>query len=614
MISELSPRDIASIYAIGCEIRWHYNVSSIEQLAKKLNVSLSTENRNRKTVLARLNTKPIKESPKSDRYLEVVNDSKVLVRRLMEQAYAVDYNESIPTYAPWLLRMLKDLHSEGIQNTVLSELTGISRSCIARSRDLSFIADRRELSKVEIDIERVWHASPHRYKKTLHKFYNYYIASTNNHEVTRSYMRDALLRLGLREPRGPKEKNSGVEKKQTWEPNALWSGDGKFVDIVVNGKPHRYVWYAFIDEGTTLLVGSSLGKTETATEIISALEEGKCRSEENPIGILVDNRAKPVDKSLINKYCKERGILLVNTFPGNSKSNGIIEGNFSIFESHVGNITVTGKNEEEIARSIAKEVVEIFTQLRNAKVRQNKGARDESEPLLSSSKKDSRSAIEKLARRLKKKEINLQKKWDLLEPAKEYWSKLPEENVEKFIKVISKFTNEELTIGQSIYVARCKMYPEKNYDFRYFVGILRNRRDKIGKKAFVEAFSAGCKTDIEIPDATLGNDVLTQRLSDAIADISLEKTPLRRRVFLTELVFLLFQLLFTNRLQSVWSRVLTNLTNNPQVSLKCQEEIVSFLYERIGPRLMANVNPVVGAHSSIAEKAQSPPKESLLNC
>ena len=40
-------------------------------------------------------------------------------------------------------------------------------------------------------------------------------------------------------------------------PHAIWEGDGKLVKIRVNGVDVRWIWYAFVDQETTLLVGST---------------------------------------------------------------------------------------------------------------------------------------------------------------------------------------------------------------------------------------------------------------------------------------------------------------------------------------------------------------------
>lgn len=75
------------------------------------------------------------------------------------------------------------------------------------------------------------------------------------------------------------------------------------------------------------------------------------------------------------RFCKEHGIVVVRTFPGNPKTNGIIEGNFSIFERFVGDLNVSGSTPEEIGRSIATLIIEVFTQLRNHSPRSARGGR-----------------------------------------------------------------------------------------------------------------------------------------------------------------------------------------------------------------------------------------------
>src|SRR5690606_33887262 len=97
----------------------------------------------------------------------------------------------------------------------------------------------------------------------------------------------------------------------------------------------------------------SMTETESATSFLCALRDGERRTGLNPIGVLIDNRLGESDMSDVFRFCKEYGIVLVRTFPGNPKTNGIIEGNFSIFERFVGDLEVSGRTPEELGRSIA---------------------------------------------------------------------------------------------------------------------------------------------------------------------------------------------------------------------------------------------------------------------
>jgi hypothetical protein len=235
-----------------------------------------------------------------------------------------------------------------------------------------------------------------------------------------------------------------VDAKARWEPHALWAGDGKVVKISINGKRHDFLWYAFADEATTLLVGSVLSDTESAREVIAALESGTQNIGRSSIGIIIDNRTVRTDFGALRDYCNARQIEIVRTFPGNPKSNGIIEGNFSIFENHVSEIKIQGEDDEEIARSVAKEVVEIFTQLRNHKVRHNKGTRAQNDDPLDSDSRDTRNAIQKLAARLETEADESERKWLLIGAAREKFPPLTPSTEERLRKFVAKATDAEL--------------------------------------------------------------------------------------------------------------------------------------------------------------------------
>jgi hypothetical protein len=86
MIDGLSPRDIVSIFALSRDISAHYKVTSIDELSKKLEVSLSTEWRNRETIIERLAEKPQRVvTPRKD---EFALDAEKVVQHLMKVTHA----------------------------------------------------------------------------------------------------------------------------------------------------------------------------------------------------------------------------------------------------------------------------------------------------------------------------------------------------------------------------------------------------------------------------------------------------------------------------------------------------------------------------------------------
>ena len=138
---------------------------------------------------------------------------------------------------------------------------------------------------------------------------------------------------------------------------------GRTSNITVNGTRHTFCWYAFCDQHTTLLVGSSVTGAGSSEAFLSALKSGHQQQGAFAIGVLIDNRLGEADLIMVRSFCIEHRIVLARIFPGNSKSNGRIENNFSIFERFVGDVHVSGKTEKEIAESIANVIVEVFTQM-----------------------------------------------------------------------------------------------------------------------------------------------------------------------------------------------------------------------------------------------------------
>ena len=170
-----------------------------------------------------------------------------------------------------------------------------------------------------------------------------------------------------------------MQVKKRFEPHTLWEGDGKQLTITINGEIFQFCWYAFIDQTTTLLVGSSITDNESSASFLESLKDGKNKVGFYAVGVLLDNRLPETDLSAVKEFCNEHSITIIRTFPGNSKSNGNIENNFSIFEKFVGEIHIQGANDKEIARSVANAIIEVFTQQRNYSPRKRFGGKTPAE-------------------------------------------------------------------------------------------------------------------------------------------------------------------------------------------------------------------------------------------
>ena len=300
--------------------------------------------------------------------------AKCLIAELLHHSDAVQINEDRKSYAPWLKCLVMRLKERGFQYVDMAALLGIDPETLRGFRKSNLIdLAKKPIDNMSLSVMAAWNGASDYARQTLDHFWSYLGRHHQNLKVSREEMRQTLINLGLKYPRGPKIKDEGAMVKKAFAPHTLWEGDGKQMNIYINGEKFSYCWYAFCDQRTTLIVGSTIGETESSSTFLRALKAGSEKAGFYAVGILVDNRISDADLSAVKNFCEEHNIVLVRTYPGNPRTNGNIENNFSVFERHVGDIQIVGENKWEIAQSIAQMVAEIFTQQRNHSPRRRLG-------------------------------------------------------------------------------------------------------------------------------------------------------------------------------------------------------------------------------------------------
>lgn len=298
-----------------------------------------------------------------------------------------------------------------------------------------------------------------------------------------------LIRLGFVSPRGIFLNNTGLDVIKRFVPNAVWGTDGKNINIEINGVMHRWVWQCLIDYKTTVLVGGVINKSETTDNLLEAILQARETFGISPMAIVLDNRLSE-NLPAVKKYLDEMGIEIIKTFPGNSKSNGIIENNFRVFEKWVhgndGVIKINANTPESLSLSIAKLLTEVFTQLRGHSPRASLGGKSSSEvakdnlPISNEEYQRIKDEIKALANRFKNensKPITSESKEQALSLAIEL---VKPRDLELFKKRLSAsiFTAELILQAIGIFKTQVQKYPEKHFDHTYFGGILRNLADQ----------------------------------------------------------------------------------------------------------------------------------------
>jgi len=382
----------------------------------------------------------------------------------------------------------------------------------------------------------------------------------------------------------PNIENHGAQTKKKFSPHALWEGDGKQMKIFINGKEHVFCWYAFCDQRTTLLVGSNIEKSESAENFLKALKAGKIKGGVFPIGVVIDNRFQENDRGAVEQFCKQHNITIVRIFPGNSKSNGIIENNFSIYESFVGNIRINGTNEIEIAHSIALAIAEIYTQQRNHTPRKRLlGDSPEEYSLGKERPEHQRTAVEKLACRLKKQEQNIEEKWKLIEVVRNVWFEISPESENKIKREIAKYPVSDLIAAIARYLAQKEKHPENYYGPEYFLAILRHKRESIAKSTYNEQYRSG----ILMKGLLLPNDLpCTEKTADKILDELLclndEPSPSHVCLKLDALCFWLANYSGCGKLPELWQRICRLSEKHLRISSRWWQQINEYISEKIG--------------------------------
>lgn len=374
-----------------------------------------------------------------------------------------------------------------------------------------------------------------------------------------------------------------MQVKRKFEPHTIWEGDGKQMNIKINGEIHYYCWYAFVDQTTTLLVGSSITDTESSTSFLEGMKKSKNNVGFYAIGVLLDNRLPETELSSVKEFAEEYGVTIVRTFPGNSKSNGNIENNFSIFEKFVGDVHIQGSTSDDIAKSVATNIAEIFTQQRNHSKRGRLGGRTPTEECDGTTRpEDRKEAVDRMKGRFEIEYNDTNKKFKLIETLP-LIKNLSTESIDKIKNNLKKFSPDMIVAARASFEAQTSKYPEKHYSIEYFWAILRNKQEEIAKQVYNEAFRAGInlsnslfdKFDISIND-------FPAKIHEVVCEISNTTTPSRQLLQLESLCWALVDFSGRLSLQELWKSVESYIEQSIHVSVKTWAMVVEFLNKRIG--------------------------------
>ncbi len=355
------------------------------------------------------------------------------------------------------------------------------------------------------------------------------------------------------------------------------------MNIIINGEIHHYCWYAFVDQTTTLLVGSSITDTESSISFLEGMKKSQSEVGFYAVGVLLDNRLPETELSAVKEFADEHGVTIVRTYPGNSKSNGNIENNFSIFEKFVGDIYIQGTTSDDIAKSVAVNIAEIFTQQRNHSKRGRLGGRTPAEDCDGTTRPiERKEAVERIKARFEKEENDINKKYKLVEDLPQVKILSPE-SIDKLKTTLKKFSPEMIVTAKASFKAQVSKYPMNNYSIEYFWAILRNKQEEIAKQVYNETFRAGIELSKELFDKTeISASEFPKKIHDIICETFTMKTPTRQLLQLESLCWALVDFSRKLPLQQLWRSVERYIERSISISVSTWSKVVEFLNKRVG--------------------------------
>ncbi|MBR9984534.1 MAG: transposase family protein, partial [Desulfosarcina sp.] len=146
-------------------------------------------------------------------------------------------------------------------------------------------------------------------------------------------------------------------------PNGLVSLDGSDVIVWLGETPYRFNVELAVDVVTFAHTAFSIAETETAEQVIKALDSHR-ESWGLPIGVLYDHGSANTSAQ-VQRYLHDLGIEPVPAGPGNPKGNGTDEGAFSQMKKALGTIRLDSSSPKALARSVLDALVSVYVYMRN---------------------------------------------------------------------------------------------------------------------------------------------------------------------------------------------------------------------------------------------------------
>lgn len=266
---------------------------------------------------------------------------------------------------------------------------------------------------------------------------------------------------------------------ETFFPGAQWVGDGKKLDVCVDGVMYTHNLELDVDAKTDAAVGISVRAEEDSAAVVEAFESGKQTTGEAPLALLLDNRPSnhtpDVDDALGDT-------MRMRSTPGRAQNKAHCEGAFGLFAQKVPAIDVDTSCPRALARTIAFLIALTFFRAQNHAPRRDRNGFTRVELYGETVTPEQRDAARAaLLERMKKLELARQTRAARLDPVvkallDDAFARLGLLDPERHVRdAIACYRRDSIVKGIAIFEGKraAGTLPE-GVDARYLLGIVRN--------------------------------------------------------------------------------------------------------------------------------------------
>ena len=189
-----------------------------------------------------------------------------------------------------------------------------------------------------------------------------------------SLIASILFEHGVHTPRRRRGRSRDEEALrgtfETFFAGAQWVGDGKRLDLVVDGQILHQNLELVVDAHTGAAIGIDVRDEEDSHAVVAAFEAGVETTGERPLALLLDNKpcnhTQDVDDALGET---ER----LRATPRRPQSKAHVEGAFGLFAQTVPPIVLSTSDPHQLAKSVALLVATVFFRVLNRRPRRDRG-------------------------------------------------------------------------------------------------------------------------------------------------------------------------------------------------------------------------------------------------